>query len=62
MFGINLYDTYETNSILEIRLNLHCPIFEEIKYSFLNTAGFFKSSCRDTSRSDLGLILYNFVV
>jgi len=31
VFGRNLYDTDETNSVLEIRLTLYCPIFEEIK-------------------------------
>jgi len=36
VFGRNLYDTDETNSFLEIRLTLYCPMFEEIKYSFLN--------------------------
>jgi len=35
VFGRNLYDTDETNSILEIRLTLHCPIFEETKSSYL---------------------------
>jgi len=40
VFGRNLYDTDETNSILEIKLTLHCPIFEEIKSSFLNVADF----------------------
>jgi len=32
-FGRNLYDTVETNSILEIRLALYCPIFEEMNSS-----------------------------
>jgi len=27
VFGRNLYETDETNSILEIRLTLYCPIF-----------------------------------
>jgi len=40
VFGRNLYDTDETNSILEISLTLYCPIFEEIKSSFLNVADF----------------------
>jgi len=40
VFGINIYDTDETNTILEIRLTLHCPVFEEIKLSFLNVADF----------------------
>jgi len=35
-----LNDTDETNSIPEIRLTLYCPIFEEIKPSFLNVADF----------------------
>jgi hypothetical protein len=38
VFGKNLYDTDETNSILEIRLILHCPISEEIYVLFLNVA------------------------
>jgi len=41
VFGIKLYDNYETNSILDLRLTLYCPIFEEINSSFLNEAGFF---------------------
>ena len=40
MFGRNLYDTDETNTILETRLNLYCPMFVEIKCSFLNVADF----------------------
>ena len=36
VFGRNLFDTDETNTILEIRLTLYCPVFEEIKSSFLN--------------------------
>ena len=40
VFGRNLYDTDETKSILEIRLTLYSPIFEEIKSSFLNVADF----------------------
>jgi len=31
VFDRNLYDTDETNSILEIRLTLYCPDLEEIK-------------------------------
>ena len=38
MFGRNLYDTDETNSIFEIRLALHCPIFEEMKSSSLTVS------------------------
>jgi len=35
VFVRNLYDTDETNSTLEIMLELYCPIFEEIKpFSF----------------------------
>lgn len=34
MFVGNLYDTDETNSILEIILEIYCPIFEEIKPLF----------------------------
>jgi len=40
VFGRNLYDTDETNTILEIRLTLYCPIFEEIKSSILDIADF----------------------
>ena len=40
-FGRNLYDTDETNSILEIRLSLYRPIFEEKKSTFLTVADFF---------------------
>jgi hypothetical protein len=40
VFGRNLYDTDETNSILEIRLTLYSPIFEEIKSSFFNVTDF----------------------
>jgi len=40
VFGRNLYDTDETNSILEISLTLYCPHLEEIKSSCLNVADF----------------------
>ena len=40
MFSRNLYDTDETDSILEIKLALYCVIFEEMKSSFLNVADF----------------------
>jgi len=40
VFGRNLYNTAETNSILEIRLTLYRPIFEEIKSSFFNVTDF----------------------
>ena len=40
VFGRNLYDTDETNTILENRLTLYCPVFEEIKSSFLNVTNF----------------------
>jgi hypothetical protein len=40
VFARNLYDTDETNSILEIGLALYCPDFEEIKSSFLIVAYF----------------------
>jgi hypothetical protein len=40
VFGRNLYDTDDTNSILEIRLTLYYPVFEEIMSSFLNVADF----------------------
>jgi hypothetical protein len=49
VFGRNLYDTDEINSILEIRLTLYCPDFEEFKPSFLNVTDFFKSSHFDVS-------------
>ena len=58
MFGGNLYDTDETNTILVIKLTLYFPIFEEIKSSFFNVADFFKSSCSDTSHFAIALILY----
>jgi len=38
VFGRNLYDTVETNSTLEIRLALYCPIFEGMNSSFLTVA------------------------
>jgi hypothetical protein len=41
MFVRNLYDTDDTNSIIEIRLALYCGIFEEMKYSFFTVADFF---------------------
>jgi len=41
VFSRNLYDTDETNSILEIRLSLYRPIFEEMKSTFLTVADFF---------------------
>ena len=62
VFGRNLYDTDETNSILEIMLALHCPMFEEMKSSILALAVFFKSSCSDVSHFDVGFILYFFAV
>ena len=40
VLGKNLYETDETNSILEIRLTLCCPDFEEIKSSCLIVADF----------------------
>ena len=40
MFGRNLYETDETNSILETRLALYCPIFEVMKSPFLTVADF----------------------
>jgi len=40
VFDRNLYDTYETNSILEIRLALCCPISDDINSSFLNVTDF----------------------
>jgi len=57
VFGRNLYDTDETNSILEIRLTLYCPDFEEIVL-FFERSWFFKSSCSDISHFDVGIILY----
>ena len=41
VFGRNLYDTDETNSILEMKLILYCLLFEEIQSSCLNVADFF---------------------
>ena len=38
VFGRNLYDTDETNTILEISLTIYCPYLEEIKFSCLNVA------------------------
>jgi len=40
VFGGNIYDTDETNTILEIRVIVHCPIFEEINSSFMNVTEF----------------------
>jgi hypothetical protein len=40
VFGRNLYDTDVTNSILEIRLALYCPIFEDKKSTFLTVDDF----------------------
>jgi len=40
VFGRNLYDTDETNSILEIRLTLYCPDLGKNKSSCLNVADF----------------------
>jgi len=40
VFDRNLYDTDETNLILEIGLTLYCPDLEEIKSSCLNVADF----------------------
>jgi hypothetical protein len=57
VFGRNLQDTDETNSILEIRLTLYCPIFEEIKSFFLMYLIFLIFG-RDTFHFDVGLILY----
>ena len=54
VFGRNLYDSDETNTILEIRLTLYWPILGEIKSSFLRVADFFKSSCSYTSHFDVG--------
>jgi hypothetical protein len=39
IFGRNLYDTDETNSILESRLALYRPVFEEMVL-FFNVADF----------------------
>lgn len=41
MFVRDLYDTDKTNSILEFRLVLYCPIFEELKSYFFIAADFF---------------------
>jgi hypothetical protein len=40
VFCRNLYDTDETNSILEIKLALYSSIFEETKSSFSTIADF----------------------
>jgi hypothetical protein len=40
VFGRNLYDTDVTDSILEMRLALYCPVFEDMKSSFLTVADF----------------------
>jgi len=40
VFGRILYETDEINSFLEIRLTLYCPVFEEMRSSFLNVADF----------------------
>ena len=40
MFGRNLYETDERNSILEIRLTIYCPVFEGMKSFILNVADF----------------------
>jgi hypothetical protein len=36
MFGRNLHDTNQTNSVIEIRLALYCRMFEGINYSLFN--------------------------
>jgi hypothetical protein len=58
VFGRNLYDTDETNTILELRLTLYCPIFEEIKSSFLNVADFLNLRVVTLLILMLSLILY----
>jgi len=58
VFGRNLYETYDTDSILEISLALYCPLFQKMKYSFFTSADFFKSSFSNASHFDVGLILY----
>jgi len=40
VFGRNLCNTDETNSILQIKLTLYCSIFEEIRSSFFNVVDF----------------------
>jgi len=40
VFGRNVYDTDETNLILEIRLTLYRPMFEERTSSFLTITDF----------------------
>jgi hypothetical protein len=40
VFGRNLYDSDETNSISKISLALYCRIFEDIKSSFFTVADF----------------------
>jgi len=58
VFGRNLYDADEKNSILEIRLGLYCPIFE-MKSSSLIVCEFL-SSYSDASHFDVGLIMFFF--
>jgi len=41
VFSRYLYDTDETNSVLEMSLTLYCPYLEENKSSCLNVANFF---------------------
>jgi hypothetical protein len=43
VLGRNLYDTDVTNSILEIRLALYCPVFEDMKKSSFFTVADFLS-------------------
>jgi hypothetical protein len=61
VFGRNLYEIDDTNSILTIRLALYCPIFEEIKSTFSSLL-IFKSLCSGASHLDVSPILYFFPV
>jgi hypothetical protein len=40
VLGRNLHEIHETNSILEIRLAIYSPVFDEIKATFFNVANF----------------------
>ena len=57
MFCRNLYDSDETNSILEVRLNLYVQFLRRWSHLFY-CSWFCKSSCGDASHFDESLILY----
>jgi hypothetical protein len=58
----NLYDTDETNFILEIRLAHAVQFLTRLSHFLAVVADFFKSSCSDPSHFDVGLIPYFFAV